>query len=138
MVGVSLRIDYPEQLPVSARRADIAQAIRELYATGKFRDVFVYETRPRPGVLEIVLNLTEYPRLAEVRFDHLGTYRYSHDPGTGAGGHALVDARLPVGFFGPGGERPHRQRHVVEVGQHVSGRAKEVIFRPAAGVATGA
>lgn len=57
------------QVGEAISREIIAQAIRELYATGKFRDVFVYETRPRPGVLELVLNLTEYPRLASVRFD---------------------------------------------------------------------
>jgi len=53
--------------PIS--REIVASAIRELYATGKFRDVYVYETRPRPGVIELILNLTEYPRLSEVRFD---------------------------------------------------------------------
>ena len=36
---------------------------------GKQLHVFVYETRSRPEVIELVLNLTEYPRLAEVRFD---------------------------------------------------------------------
>ena len=53
--------------PVS--REVVAQAIRDLYATGKFRDVFVYETEPRPGVVELILNLSEYPRLAEIRFE---------------------------------------------------------------------
>ncbi len=73
--------------PVSGET--VAQAIRALYATGKFRDVFVYEVR-RPGGIELVLNLSEYPRLAEIRFE--GNDKLGRDK-------LLEDLDLHVGEF---------------------------------------
>lgn len=48
----------------------VADAIRQLYATGKFREIFVYEV-PRERGAEIILNVAEYPRLSELRFEGL-------------------------------------------------------------------
>lgn len=53
----------------SVSREVVAGAIRSLYATGKFRDVFVYQNPVRAGVVELILNLSEYPRLSEIRFE---------------------------------------------------------------------
>lgn len=57
-----LQIDQP----ISGE--SIASAIRALYAQGKFRDVFVYEV-PRSDGIELLFNLTEYPRLSQVVFE---------------------------------------------------------------------
>ena len=54
--------------PVS--RDSVAEAIRKIFATGKFSDVFVYEVRSTSGI-ELILNVTENPRLADIRFDGL-------------------------------------------------------------------
>jgi outer membrane protein insertion porin family len=50
----------------------VADAIRALYATGKFRDIFVYEVPgSATGGEELILNVTEYPRMSELRFTGL-------------------------------------------------------------------
>lgn len=51
----------------SVSRESVATAIRKLFATGKFADVFVYET-PAPGGVELIFNVAENPRLAALRF----------------------------------------------------------------------
>ncbi len=52
----------------------VADVIRSLYATGKFRDIYVYEVPDAAGV-ELILNVTEYPRLSELRFEGLKKLR---------------------------------------------------------------
>ncbi len=51
--------------PVS--RDSVAEAVRKIFATGKFADVFVYEVESPSGV-ELILNVTENPRVADIRF----------------------------------------------------------------------
>ena len=54
--------------PVS--RDAVAEAIRKIFATGKFADVFVYEVVTTSGI-EVILNVTENPRVADIRFEGL-------------------------------------------------------------------
>lgn len=49
-------------------REAVAQAIRSLYETGRFREVFIYETE-KPGGLELVINLIEYPRMSDLQIN---------------------------------------------------------------------
>jgi outer membrane protein insertion porin family len=54
----------------------VADAIRALYATGKFRDIFVYEVPGGAGGgEELIVNVTEYPRMSEMRFEGLNKIR---------------------------------------------------------------
>lgn len=48
----------------------VASAIRRLFATGKFADVFIYSQDVAGGV-ELTLNVTEFPRLADVQWQGL-------------------------------------------------------------------
>jgi outer membrane protein insertion porin family len=54
----------------SVSQETIATAIRRLFETGKFSDIFVYRA-PAEGGVEIIFNVTENPRLAEVRYEGL-------------------------------------------------------------------
>ena len=51
-------------------RDGVAEAIRRIFVTGKFADVFVYES-PRADGIELILNVTEFPRLSDVRWEGL-------------------------------------------------------------------
>ncbi len=51
--------------PFSAETA--ASAIRGLFATGKFSDIFVYQTSEPDGV-RVIINLTEFPRIKQITF----------------------------------------------------------------------
>jgi len=44
-----------------------ASAIRDLFATGKFSDVFIYRQDESDGV-RVIVNLTEFPRIKEITF----------------------------------------------------------------------
>jgi outer membrane protein insertion porin family len=52
--------------PVS--REAVASAIRSLYETGRFREVFIYEVE-RPGGIELAINLIEYPRMSDLQIN---------------------------------------------------------------------
>jgi len=54
-----------EGQPVTADR--IAEAIRSLFATQKFADVFIYESDVVGGV-KLTINLREFPRIRSIRF----------------------------------------------------------------------
>lgn len=46
----------------------VASAIRKLFATGKFSDIYVYKAEEEGGV-RLVLNLREFPRIRSIRFE---------------------------------------------------------------------
>jgi len=45
-----------------------AQGIRNLFATKKFSDVFLYR-QSAPGGVKLIINLTEFPRLRSIRYE---------------------------------------------------------------------
>jgi len=45
----------------------VSQAIRNLFATQKFSDVYIYE-QDAVGGLKLIINLTEFPRIRSIRF----------------------------------------------------------------------
>jgi len=58
--------DFQIGEPVS--REAVARAIRALYDTGRFREVFIYETEKPDGV-ELAINLIEYPRMSNLQIN---------------------------------------------------------------------
>jgi outer membrane protein insertion porin family len=58
--------DFQIGEPVS--REAVARAIRALYETGRFREVFIYEIEKPDGV-ELAINLIEYPRMSNLQIN---------------------------------------------------------------------
>jgi outer membrane protein insertion porin family len=48
----------------------VAAAIRRLFATGKFSDVYVYSNETALGI-DLILNVSEFPRLADLQWEGL-------------------------------------------------------------------
>lgn len=84
--------------PVS--REAVAQAIRNLYATGRFREVFVYEVG-KPGGVELTLNLIEYPRMSDLQIN--GAKKIDEDE------LEEVSGLTPGGFLSPARLRKARE-----------------------------
>jgi outer membrane protein insertion porin family len=84
--------------PVS--REAVASAIRSLYDTGRFREVFIYEIE-KPGGIELAINLIEYPRMSNVQIN--GANKVDEDE------LEEVSGLTPGGFLSPAGLRRARE-----------------------------
>ena len=84
--------------PVS--REAVARAIRALYDTGRFREVFIYEIE-RPDGVELAINLIEYPRMSNLQID--GATKIDEED------LEEVSGLTPGGFLSPARLRKARQ-----------------------------
>lgn len=54
-----------------ATQEAISAALRRLFRTGRFRDVFAYVSERPGGGVELIFNVSEYPRLNSIRYQGL-------------------------------------------------------------------
>ncbi len=67
-VGAGQVQSWAELQPGDPFTADSAAlAIRNLFATGKFSDVYIYRS-DEPGGVKVIVNLTEFPRIRAIKF----------------------------------------------------------------------